>query len=145
MKLKEEIFSCDNMDNMESMHDSVVKDINLENNTLIISYDDLHDILNYEGMPYYKHNKLTIKYFFSSHCDAIVFGKKKYAYLELTQFLSKYKNYKYISYKIAIDNFKELKLILIIRNYKKEKCCKTKWHLMHIELDPSKIIYEWTD
>ena len=77
--MKVEQYQVKNNMNMDSMHDSYATEIKVENNSLIIVYDNLDKgVLGSDGLPYYKNKRLTIKYQFESYCDAnIYYGKNK--------------------------------------------------------------------
>ena len=46
---------------MDSMHDSYATGIKVQNNSLIIVYDNLDKgVLGADGLPYYKNKRLTI-------------------------------------------------------------------------------------
>ena len=98
-----------------------------------------------EGTPYYAFDKLTEKYCFESFCSVLALGKRRYIYLDLADFLKKYKRYTYLSYKIGVDDWNELTLEMDVKKQKNGKSLRTKWHSIYISLDPVKVIYEWSD
>ncbi len=70
--MKEEVFYKENYSKMEAMHDSIIKEIKLEKNVLIISYENLNELTKI-----YEYDNLIIKYYYESFCDVRVFSKGK--------------------------------------------------------------------
>ena len=59
--MKVEQYQVKNNMDMDSMHDSYATEIKIENNSLIIVYDNLDKgVLGSDGLPYYKNKRLTI-------------------------------------------------------------------------------------
>ena len=144
--MKQQTFGKEDLLSMEPMHDAEVKEIKIVGNTLFVSYENLKkDFYVREGTPYYAFDKLTVKYCFESFCSVLALGKRRYIYLDLVDFLKKYKRYTYLSYKIGVDDWNELTLEMDVKKQKHGKSLRTKWHSIYISLDPVKVIYEWSD
>ncbi len=144
--MEQQIFNKEDLLSMDPMHDVKVKEIKIEGNTLIVSYENLRkDFFRQDGTPYYAFDKLTIQYYFESYCSALVLGKRKYIYLDLSDFLKKYKRYSYLSFRISVDDWNELTLEMDINKIKHGKHLRTKWHTLYISLDAIKVIYEWSN
>ena len=61
---------------MDAMHDSYASEIRIEENCLLVVYDNLDEgVLDSDGKPYYQNKRLTIRYEFDSYCDAKVYYK----------------------------------------------------------------------
>ena len=59
--MEKQTFSKENLLSMDPMHDVKVKEIKIEGNTLIVSYENLRkDFFRQDGTPYYAFDKLTI-------------------------------------------------------------------------------------
>ncbi len=134
--MKQEVFYKENYSKMEAMHDSIIKEIKLEKNVLIISYENLN-----EFAKIYEYDNLIIKYYYESFCDVRVFSKGKYKDLEICKFLIQYKNFIFESFKLLVDNFYEIMLEISARKIKNDKV--KKWLDINITLDPTKVVYEW--
>ena len=78
--MSKQTYSKENFAEMEPMHDSSASKIQVLDNTLIITYDDLDKgAQNADGSPYYKHKRLVVKYEFDSFCEVkLYYGKNKY-------------------------------------------------------------------
>ena len=138
-----------NNSDMDPMHDSYATEIRIEDNCLIVIYNDLDKgVLDPEGNPYYKNKKLVIKYEFESFCDAKVFyGKEKYLQLDMIGDIEKF--YKvtsrclFMSYKYSIDSFNELTLDFSLRKIVDGKYYKHKYWGIEINLDATSVTYIW--
>ena len=133
--MKVEQYQVNNTMEMDSMHDSYATEIKVENNNLIIVYDNLDKgVLGFDGLPYYKNKRLTIKYHFESYCDAnIYYGKNKCLWMldltdeDINKFNKITKNCLFMSYKYSIDSFNELSLHFSIRKIINDKYHKCKY------------------
>ncbi len=148
--MKAEEFYTGQFMHMDSMHDSYVSEIKIENNCLIIIYDKLDEngLLACDGTSYYKNKKLTIKYEFETYCDAIVYySKNKLMHLDMTEnnkmFNKLAENCIFCSFKYSVDSFGELKLEFSIEKTVDGKHRKYKYRYLEIELDAKKITYVW--
>jgi hypothetical protein len=126
---------------MDSMHDYTATQISIKDNTLIVVYGELDkEGIGEDGLPYYEYKKLTIEYEIQSYCDAKVFKKNNYKFIDLlrekNQFDKLTKSGRFKSYKYSVDSFGELTLHFDIRFKNKGRSCE-------IELDAEKITYHW--
>ena len=82
-----QMYSKDNFMEMDPMHDSNASKIQVINNTLIITYNDLDKgVQNADGSSYYKYKRLVVKYEFDSFCDGKLFyGKNNYKIIDLSE------------------------------------------------------------
>lgn len=144
-----QIYSKDNFMEMDPMHDSNASKIEVLNNTLIITYDDLDKgVQNTDGSPYYKHKRLVVKYEFDSFCDAkLYYGKNKYKILDLQEQIGIFNNLTdgcvFMSCKYSVDCFKEITLSLIIRKTRKDRFLHNKYWGVEISLDATRVAYAW--
>ena len=78
---------------MDPMHDSYATEIRIEENCLIVVYDNLDEgVLDPDGNPYYKNKRLTIRYEFDSYCNAKVYYKEdKFLWIDMIEDMSKFK------------------------------------------------------
>lgn len=135
-------FSRENYMEMDSMHDFFASQILVEDKKLIIVYDNLDkDIFNKDGTPYYQHKKLTIEYLIDSYCDAqLYYNRSKSVCLDLLdekeRFDKALRNCTFLSYKYAVDSFRELILYFTV-------CGKSKYYHFEILLDPESVTYTW--
>ena len=133
---------------MDSMHDSYVSEIEIENNSLIIVYDNLDKgVLGPDGLPYYKSQRLTIKYEFQTHCDVkFYYNKNKCLWIDMIEDVNKFnkitKDCIIRSYKYSIDSFDEIRLDFDISNSKRKKY---KYWGLEISLDATNITYIWEE
>ena len=149
--MKVEQYQIKNNMSMDSMHDSYATEIEIENNSLIIVYDNLDKgVLGADGLPYYKNKRLTIKYQFESYCDAnIYYGKNKCLWMldltdnDIIKFNKITKNCLFMSSKYSIDSFNELTLHFSIRKIVNGKYHKCKYWGLSINLDATNITYIW--
>lgn len=127
---------------MEPMHDDYVENMELQDNSLIITYNHLltEGVLAPGGMPYHQYDKLTITYTFDSYCDFIFRTKSKLKEVPFSQVSNMLQSKTLIleSSKYMIDNFGEL-MLRFVNNSKKKK----NPHALYIYLDPVEIIYVW--
>ena len=144
-----QIYSKDNFMEMDPMHDSYASKIQLENNILIIAYDDLDKgVQNTDGSPYYKYRRLVIKYEFDSFCDAkLYYGKNKYKIIDLHKQIGRFNILTngciFMSHKYSVDCFKEITLNFDIRKMQKNKCLHNKYWGAEISLDATSVTYDW--
>ncbi len=136
-----QIYSKENFAKMDSMHDSLATHISIDNKTLVIIYDTLdQSIIGQDGLPYYQGKKLTIEYAIDSYCEVRLFKNNKYKYVDLLAEKDKFykltNNCKFMSYKYAVDSFKEITLEFTIQG-------KNKYWNFEISMDPEKITYYW--
>ncbi|MBQ7378649.1 MAG: hypothetical protein IJW70_03080 [Clostridia bacterium] len=128
------IFTKENFAEMDSMHDSVATHITIENRTLVITYDNL------DQNAIYISKKLTIEYEIDSYCDVRFFKNNKYKFIDLLEEKDKFckltKNCTFMSYKYAVDCFREITLEFTIQG-------KNKYWCLEISMDPTKITYHW--
>jgi hypothetical protein len=133
---------------MCSMHDFYASRIQVENNALIISYDDL-DVQNFDITPNCKYKSLTVKYEFDSFCSARLFyGKNKYKTVDLTEQFGIFSNYTdgciFMSYKYSVDCCKEVTLYFSVNKMKKGRCVCNKYWRLEIDFDALNIVYDWS-
>ena len=118
------------------MHDSIATNISIKDKTLIIEYDNLE----YEQSPNCKYKKLTIEYIIDSYCDAKLYKKNFYKYIDLLEnnklFNKLTRNCSFRSFKYAIDSFNELTLFFYIQG-------KNKYWNFEINTDATQITYNW--
>ena len=144
-----QIHSKDNFMEMDPMHDSYASKIQLENNILIITYDDLDQgVQNADGTPYYKYKCLVIKYEFDSFCEAkLYYGKNKYKIIDLQERIGIFNILTdgciFMSYKYSVDCFEEITLDFNIRKMQKDKCLHNKYWGVEISLDATRVTYDW--
>lgn len=145
-----QVHSKDNFMEMDPMHDSYASTIQLENNILTITYDDLDKgVRNADGSPYYKYKRLVIKYEFDSFCDAkLYYGKNKYKIIDLQEQIGIFNimtdGCVFMSYKYSVDCFGEIALNFDIRKMRKDKCLHNhKYWWAEISLDATRVTYYW--
>jgi len=147
--MKIEKFDKDNFMQMDSMHDSCVSDIKLEDKCLIVVYEKLDEsLLSANGTPYYKDKKVTIAYEFQSLCDATVYyGENKFLFLDMLVNMKKFmkiiKGCQLMSYKYSVDSFGELTLNYALSKMKNGKYQKYKYWGIEINLDVINVTYTW--
>ena len=145
-----QMYSKDNFMEMDPMHDSYASKIQVINNTLIITYNDLDKgVQNADGSPYYKYKRLVVKYEFDSFCDAkLYYGKNNYkiiGLLEHTDAFNKLTNgCIFMSYKYSVDCCKEITLNFNIRKMRKDRFLRNKYWGAEISLDATRVTYDWT-
>ncbi len=134
---------------MDAMHDSYATKIKVENNCLIVVYDNLDQgVLGPDGNPYYKNKRLTITYEFDSYCDAKVYYKdNKFLLIDMTEDMNKFNNVTenclFMSYKYSVSCFNELLLDYSLRKIINDKYYKYKYWGLVIELDATNVTYIW--
>ena len=144
-----QIYSKDNFMEMDPMHDSNASKIQLENNILIITYDDLDKgVKNADGSPYYKYKRLVVKYEFDSFCDGkLYYGKNNYKIIDLQEQLDAFNKLTngciFMSYKYSVDCFNEITLSFDIRKPRKDRCLHNKYWEVEISLDATRVTYDW--
>ena len=147
--MKVEQYQVKNNMSMDSMHDSYATEIKIENNNLIIVYDNLDkSVLGSDGLPYYKSKRLTIKYNFDSFCTAnIYYGKNKCLWLDMLEDINMFnkitKNCIFMSYKYSVDSFNEITLDFEIHKGSRIEYKKYKYWGLEISLDATNITYIW--
>ena len=140
--MKIQTYTRENFMEMESMHDFFASQILIDSKRLIIIYDNIDKyIFNKDGTPYYPFKKLTVEYVIDSYCDVQLYYKNsKTTYLDLLDEKDKFdkalRNSTFLSYKYAVDSFRELMLNFTV-------CGKSKCHCFEILLDPVSITYIW--
>ena len=142
-----QIYSKDNFMEMDPMHDAYASKIQLENNILIITYNDI-DILNTDGSPYYKYKRLIVKYEFDSFCNAkLYYGKNKYKIINLHEQIDRFyiltNGCIFTSYKYSVDSFEEIALDFFIEKRRKDRWIRNKYQRVEISLDATKVTYNW--
>ncbi len=142
-----QIYSKGNFMEMDPMHDADASKIQLENNILIITYNDI-DILNTDGSPYYKYKRLIVKYEFDSFCNAkLYYGKNKYKIINLHEQIGRFNILTngciFASYKYSVDCFEEITLDFFIEKRRKDRCLRNKYQRVEISLDATKVTYNW--
>jgi hypothetical protein len=144
-----QMYSKDNFMEMDPMHDSNASKIQVINNTLIITYDDLDKgVQNADGSPYYKYKRLVVKYEFDSFCDAkLYYGKNKYKIIDLPEQLDAFNKLTngctFMTYKYSVDCFKEITLNFFIRKMRKDRCLHNTYWGVEISLDATRVTYDW--
>ena len=144
-----QIYSKENFAKMDSMHDSVASKIQLVENTLIITYDNLDNgVQNPDGLPCYKYKRLVVKYEFDSFCAVkLYYGKNKYKMIALPEQVSVFSNLTngcmFASQKYSVDCFKEITLNFNIRKMRKDRFLHNKYWGIEIGLDATRVTYDW--
>lgn len=134
---------------MDSMHDCYATQISIENNTLIVIYDNLDEgVLRTDGLPYYKNKRLVINYEFDSFCDAKFYCRKgKYEIVDLLKEKGRFdkltNNCIFSSYKYSVDSFGEITLHFDIRKVRNDKLLNNKHWGLEISTDAKEITYSW--
>ena len=134
---------------MDSMHDSYATEIRIEENCLIVVYDNLDEgVLDSDGKPYYQNKRLTIRYEFESYCDAKVYYKNnKFLWIDMVEEMNKFnkvtKDCLFMSYKYSVSSFNELLLEYSINRIINGKYFKCKYHGLEIKLDTTNVTYIW--
>ena len=147
--MRVEKFEKDTFMQMDSMHDSEVREIKIEDKCLFVVYENLdQSLLSANGTPYYKEKKLTITYEFDSLCDAtIYYGKNQFLFLDMITDMKKFmkiiKGCQMMSYKYSVDSFGELTLNYALNKMKNGKCQKYKYWGIEINLDVINVTYTW--
>ena len=147
--MNKQIYSKENFAEMEPMHDSSASKIQVLDNTLIITYDDLDKgAQNADGSPYYKHKRLVVKYEFDSFCEVkLYYGKNKYKIIDLPQQIGIFNDLTggcvFTSYKYSVNCFKEITLNFNIRKTTK-RFSRNKYWAAEISLDATSVTYDWT-
>ena len=145
-----QMYSKDNFMEMDPMHDSNASKIQVINNTLIITYDDLDKgVQNADGSSYYKYKRLVVKYEFDSFCDGkLYYGKNKYKIIDLPKQLDAFNKLTngctFMSYKYSVDCFNEITLNFHIRKMRKDRFLRNKYWGAEISLDATRVTYDWT-
>ena len=145
-----QMYSKDNFMEMDPMHDSNASKIQVINNTLIITYDDLDKgVQNADGSSYYKYKRLVVKYEFDSFCDGkLYYGKNKYKIIDLPKQLDAFNKLTngctFMSYKYSVDCFNEITLNFYIRKMRKDRFLRNKYWGAEISLDATRVTYDWT-
>lgn len=143
-----EKYDFDNILKMDPMHDSYATDFIFESNQFKIVYDDLKQgVLDKDGNPYYKHNKVTITYKHNyndcSYVDIRLFKGNKFQSVEVEEFFNAIKGCKIRSFIFNVDAFQQITLSFSIYKYKNGKYVKYKYSSFEIQFDLSEVIYEW--
>jgi hypothetical protein len=142
-----QVFTKDNIFEMDAMHDCYISDISLKEKTLIITYDNLSEgLVDVNGDPIYKNKKLIIRYEFNSCCDVTWRNKRKWDAIDFYKnpddFYKKFKNYVFLSYKYSVDCFNELSLALTAYKLKNgEETGANIW--VDIHTDIKTVTYTW--
>lgn len=129
-----------NLDLMDSMHDSYVSKIYVEDNYLFVFYDNIDEgVLDNKGNPYYKNKSLLIEYKFYSYCEFTTIRKRKIYNIKAEEIsrILEYKNTKLRSFLYKVNSFYELELVYESNNKRLYK--------LIINLDPIEINYNWND
>lgn len=142
--MKIEKYTLENMMKMDSMHDCIVKEIKIEEDFLIIKYENLvNHIKNSDGNSCYRYDTLVVKYKCESELEIVLVSneqkKRDVNFSELNRYLI---NYEIQSYKYSLDSFNELTLYFDLLNTTK-KIKKKDFYLLEVTFYTNDIIYIW--
>ena len=139
--MRAQVYTKENFADMDPMHDSFATRIRFEHKTLVVTYDDLDQgVIGCDGLPYYKSKRLTVVYSVGSYCEAELIRDNKRKWFNLLAQKEKFhkitERNTFLSYKYAIDSFREVTLFFSIPS-------KSKYRNLEIQMDPETITYYW--
>lgn len=109
-------YTKDNFFEMDPMHDCTASQILMEDNSLVVIYNDLdEDVFDVDGAPLYNYKTVKIQYNFKSFCDVELYDKKRKCKLlnmlnEKSAFDKLTDKCRFVSYKYSVDSFGQMGL-----------------------------------